>query len=141
MGIHQTLNRETRPISLDLKFGQILFLCVANSWVILLGLTNFQLFFLGLSIFVSHSWILRNHFFAFCILNRSIYLDVILDHSIFLGLNLESFCFFCSWNFFSEELSVKEMLACHPPWENHATVLHEKCIYIISEGVATYFIP
>ena len=58
-------DRDARPIFLGLKFGQILFFWVGKYFshfsgfrkisAISLGLTNFQLFFLGLPIFVSHT--------------------------------------------------------------------------------------
>ena len=61
----QNLDRDARPIFLGLKFGQILFFWVGKFFsyfsgfckisAIFLGLTNFQLFFLGLPIFVSHT--------------------------------------------------------------------------------------
>ena len=64
-GTCQNFDRDARPIFLGLKFGQILFFWVGKFFsyfsgfrkisAIFLGLTNFQLFFLGLPIFVSHT--------------------------------------------------------------------------------------
>ena len=64
-GTCQNFDRDARPTFLGLKFGQILFFWVGKFFsyfsgfckisAIFLGLTNFQLFFLGLPIFVSHT--------------------------------------------------------------------------------------
>ena len=64
-GTCQNFDRDARPTFLGLKFDQILFFWVGKFFsyfsgfckisASFLGLTNFQLFFLGLPIFVSHT--------------------------------------------------------------------------------------
>ena len=148
---------------LGLKFGQILFFWVGKCFsyfsefckisAIFLGLTNFQLFFFGLPIFVSHTWILwmkntvlknkiivafhiysnfDHHFSSWVILFFWVW---ILGHSIFLGLNLESFYFMGSWNLFSDEHPCQRN-ACVPNWGSgvswRAAIVRGRCL---KEGI------
>ena len=109
-GTCQNFDRDARPIFLGLKFGQILFFWVGKLFsyfsgfckisAIFLGLTNFQLFFWVFQ-FLYHTLeslneehtVLKNKIIVAFHIYSNFDHHFILSHSIFLGLNLESFYF------------------------------------------------
>ena len=141
-GTCQNFDRDARPIFLGLKFGQILFFWVGIIFLsIFLGFAKLPAIFLGLPIFISHTWIL---WMKNTILKNKIILafhiysnfdnHCILSHSIFLGLNFGAFFFWeveiCS----RTSIPVKEMLVCLP---GRCLIYHESYFFL---NAKTFFI-
>ena len=117
---------------LGLKFSQVLFSGLANSLAIFLGFTKFLLFFLSLTNFQlffgssnfcithlnplngAHSTEKHKIIVAFHIYS-SFDKHCILSHSIFGGLDLESFYFFGWLKFVLRRVSLSKKRLCAPP--------------------------
>ena len=161
-GTCQNFDRDARPIFLGLKFGQIQFFLVGNFFsyfsgfrkisAIILGLTNFQLFFFGSSNFcITHlnplneeHTVLKNKVIVAFHIYSNFDNHCILIHSILLGLNFGAFYFFgfefrailffwvveiCS----RTSIPVKEMLVYPPPpppWRAWSTWVYKICILV-----------
>ena len=132
-GTCQNFDRDARPIFLGLKFGQILFFWIGKFFGYFSGFRKISAIFWGSDKFPAFFWVFQFLYHTLesfkwwthgtekhkIIVAFHIYSDFdkhcILSHSIFLGLNLESFYFFWVVDICSRtSIPVKKMLVCPP---------------------------